>query len=78
MNPSDYDELLTQDEAARFLRCAPRTLEGKRVAGDGPRFVRLSPRMIRYRRSDLESYVAKNVRGSTSEYFDDPGPEDDD
>jgi hypothetical protein len=58
--------LLTQREAASVLRLSE-TLERWRVAGIGPRFVRLPSRSIRYRQQDLDAHVAARVVGSTSE-----------
>ena len=54
------------EEAARHLSLAPNTLEKMRVTGNGPRFVKLG-RAVRYRLSDLESYIADRVVSSTSE-----------
>jgi predicted DNA-binding transcriptional regulator AlpA len=59
--------LLTQREVALALRLSERTLERMRVAGIGPRFVRLANRSIRYRQQDIEAHVAARVVGSTSE-----------
>jgi hypothetical protein len=58
--------LLTQREAALALRLSERTLERWRVAGIGPRFVRLN-HSIRYRQEDLAAHVAARVVASTSE-----------
>lgn len=58
--------LLTQREGAAFLGVSPRTLEGWRVRGGGPRFVRLG-RAVRYRRADLEEYMHERTWRSTSE-----------
>ena len=58
--------LLTQREAASVLRLSERTLERWRVAGIGPRFVRLN-HAIRYRQADLDAHVAARVVGSTSQ-----------
>ena len=58
--------LLDEHRAAEYLDLSPRTLQRKRVDGDGPVFVKLG-KLIRYRPCDLDSYVAANVRGSTSE-----------
>ncbi len=60
------DVLLDQKLAARFLRLSVRTLERHRVAGTGPRYARLG-RLIRYRQSDLDEWVARSLRKSTSE-----------
>jgi len=46
--------LLTQREAATLLRLSERTLERWRVAGDGPKQVRLG-RSIRYRLTEIEA-----------------------
>ena len=59
--------LLTQREAASVLRLSERTLERWRVAGIGPRFVRLGRRSIRYRQQNVDAYVAARVVASTSE-----------
>jgi excisionase family DNA binding protein len=59
--------LLTQREAAHLLRLSERTLERKRVQGDGPRFVKAG-RSIRYREEDLAAWVASRAVGSTSEF----------
>jgi excisionase family DNA binding protein len=58
--------LLTQRQAAAVLGLSERTLERMRVAGNGPRFVRMG-RSIRYRPADIESWVAGRVVSSTSE-----------
>jgi len=52
--------------AAGHLGLARNTLEKMRVSGDGPPFVKLG-RAVRYRMSDLESYLAARVVHSTSE-----------
>ena len=43
-----------------------RTLERHRVAGTGPRFCRLG-RLVRYRECDLDDWVSRSLRTSTSE-----------
>src|SRR5262249_55366142 len=58
--------LLTQAEAARFLRLSERTLERYRHSGGGPKFVRQG-KCVRYRQEDLEAWVAGCTVGSTSE-----------
>jgi predicted DNA-binding transcriptional regulator AlpA len=66
MKSQTAHELLTQDEAADFLRLSPRTLERYRVTGCGPIYVKLGGRVV-YRPSDLEEWIAARVRHSTSE-----------
>jgi predicted DNA-binding transcriptional regulator AlpA len=58
--------LLTQREAALALRLSERTIERLRVAGTGPKFVRIG-KSIRYQPSALDAYIASRVVGSTSE-----------
>jgi predicted DNA-binding transcriptional regulator AlpA len=65
------DLLLNQRQAAHILRLSVRTLERHRVAGTGPRFVRLG-RLVRYREADLADWVREGLRFSTSEEFDGP------
>lgn len=60
-------DLLSQREAATYLGgISHRTLESWRVSGGGPVFVRIG-RSIRYRRSDLEAFIASGARRNTSE-----------
>ena len=61
--------LLTEDQAARFLRFTPRALQGWRYGGGGPRFIRVNLRCVRYRRVDLREWAEARLRTSTS----DPG-----
>ncbi len=53
-NPSD---LLNEKEAAAILGVTPRTLTNWRWRGDGPRWVRVGSRLVRYRRSELLAFV---------------------
>ena len=56
-------ELLTAAETAQLLRCSLRTLDRERADGRGCPFVRIGAR-IRYRRADVEAFVAAHVRGN--------------
>jgi excisionase family DNA binding protein len=58
--------LLTQREAATLLKLSERTVERMRTSGLGPKFIRLG-RSIRYRLTDIESYIASRLVSSTSE-----------
>lgn len=57
------DPLLTSAEAAELLRVTVGTLEQWRGKGAGPRFVRIGAGngRIRFRRSDIDSFVADRV-----------------
>lgn len=52
-------ELLTTREAAEYLRQSESTLAHWRVAGTGPRTVRIGRRVL-YRRDDLAEFVEKS------------------
>ncbi|OGR36001.1 MAG: hypothetical protein A2051_12810 [Desulfovibrionales bacterium GWA2_65_9] len=56
------DKLLTEKEAAPIIGLSVRTLQQRRYLALPPRFVRLPrTRSIRYRLSDLRSYVEQGV-----------------
>ena len=59
--------LLTEAEAAERLGFTARFLQNRRARGDGPRFVRVSARAVRYRLTDLEAWAAERLRTSTSD-----------
>ena len=59
--------LLTPPQAADLLGVSARCLERWRRTGDGPPFVRLSTKSIRYRIEDLDAFVASSVRASTAQ-----------
>jgi hypothetical protein len=63
---SEFDELLTESEAARLRRQSIRTLQAERLRGGGCPFVKLG-RSVRYRRSDVLAFIKANVKTSTSE-----------
>lgn len=58
------DELLTPKEAAEVLKVAEITLASWRNAhaSNGLPFVRVG-RLIRYKRSDLAAFIARNTEG---------------
>ena len=58
--------LLTQRDAAMWLRCSTRTLERLRLTGNGPRYIKTTRRVL-YRESDLEAWVVSRMVCSTSE-----------
>lgn len=53
-NPAD---LLDENEAAATLSVAVQTLRNWRWKGEGPRFVKVGARLVRYRRSDLTAFI---------------------
>ncbi len=62
--------LLDTSAAAKYLHVKPTTLEQMRWRGDGPPFVRLSRRAVRYRPEDLDEYIRERLVRSTSEVAD--------
>ena len=58
--------LRTQREAAEVLRLSERTLERMRLTGLGPAYVKAGRRVL-YRQADLETWIAAQMRVSTSE-----------
>jgi predicted DNA-binding transcriptional regulator AlpA len=59
--------LMTEGQAAAVIGLSPRFLQARRYRGDGPQFVRISSRCVRYRPEDLDTWVRERVRASTSE-----------
>jgi predicted DNA-binding transcriptional regulator AlpA len=60
-------KLLRPADAAEFLDLSTSTLAKKRMTGDGPRFVKFGGGAVRYDLKDLQEFVARSVRRSTSE-----------
>jgi predicted DNA-binding transcriptional regulator AlpA len=58
--------MLTEDEAARVLRLSPRTLQRRRLDGDGPPYVQLGKNRIGYRLADLDAWCQSRTVTSTS------------
>jgi len=63
----DDDVLLSSKDVSELTGLAIRTLEGLRVKGGGPVYVRLSPRAIRYKRGDVRTWINERLRTSTSD-----------
>ncbi|MCB1938897.1 MAG: helix-turn-helix domain-containing protein [Rhodocyclaceae bacterium] len=58
--------LVTTKEAARVLGVSKAFLDRDRWAGARIPFVRIGSRAVRYRLEDLETYIASQVRHSTT------------
>lgn len=61
------EALLTTSEAARILGVSRAFLERDRWAGARIPFIKVGSRAIRYRIADLEAYILRQVRHSTSQ-----------
>jgi hypothetical protein len=59
--------LVDERTAATMIDLTPRFLQERRRTGDGPPFVRISARCIRYRPEDLEAWAAERIRTSTTD-----------
>ncbi len=56
---------LNETDAAHSLGFQPRTLSEWRRTGEGPAFLRVSSRCVRYRVVDLEAWAASRVKQNT-------------
>jgi hypothetical protein len=68
MQSRPTEPLFNTQDAAAYLALGPRTLVEWRARGGGPQFTKLN-RTVRYRRVDLDAFIAARLRHSTS----DPG-----
>lgn len=62
-NPAD---LLDETEAAASLHVAVQTLRNWRWKGEGPRYVKVGARLVRYRRGDLAAFVEAGSTGKAA------------
>jgi excisionase family DNA binding protein len=60
--------LLTPKQAAELLNVPVGTLAQWRYIGEGPKFAKLGARHVRYRRDDLEAFVATRTFDHTCQY----------
>ncbi|MFT7337813.1 MAG: excisionase family DNA binding protein [Marinobacter maritimus] len=60
-------QLLTTNQAAQVLGVSKAFLERDRWAGARVPFIKVGSRAVRYRLSDLNDYIEKQVRLSTSQ-----------
>jgi len=67
---TEDDPVYRPSEAAEYVRMAQSTLAKRRLRGEPPNFLKLGPRLVAYRKSALDSFLAGCSRTSTS----DPGP----
>lgn len=66
-DPDFLDRLLDEDQAAALIGFTPRALQGWRVKGGGPLYVKVSARAIRYRRRDLHAWIESRLRAHSAE-----------
>ena len=58
------EKLLTTRQAGAYLKMSFRTLEGWRLEGRGPEFIRLEKRLVRYELNTLKAYAEASVDNS--------------
>ena len=63
LNPAD---LLDEREVAAALNVALNTLRNWRWKGEGPRFVKIGKRAVRYRRSDVYAFIEGDATGKAA------------
>ena len=68
-DPTYWNALIDEKAAADFLGVTDRFMQTRRQQGGGPRYIVISSRCIRYRRTDLRAWSEARLRTSTS----DPG-----
>jgi len=55
-------DLLDEQQAAQWLRVSCKTLQSWRCRNEGPTFVKVGQRLVRYKREDLERFVHGETR----------------
>ena len=63
------EQLLNETQAADILCYSVRALQNWRHRGGGPRFVKVSARSVRYRYSDLVSWIESRTVSNTSQHI---------
>lgn len=58
---------IPQDQAAEFLGVSERKMEKWRREGDGPKFVRLGSKLVRYRICDLLEFQESRLRQNNTD-----------
>ena len=66
----DQDDLLTTPALAALFRVSKQWLEIGRHKGYGPKFIRLAPQVVRYRRGDVKAWLLERQHAHTAEYTD--------
>ena len=65
---ADPDALLSTSDTAEWLGVSVQWLEIGRHKGYGPRFLKLSPKVVRYRRADVLAWLTERAHQRTAEY----------
>ena len=68
MKTFDENLLLTDEQAAKIIGLKVATLQYWRTKGDGPVFMKVGPKCVRYRLADINEWLDSRRYRSTSEY----------
>jgi predicted DNA-binding transcriptional regulator AlpA len=58
---AEDDELMTEEQVAKLLTVSVSTVKRLRVSGEGPRHIRISERVVRYRRQDVLDWMRQRA-----------------
>lgn len=64
---AEMQKLLTPAAVSELLGVAERTLERWRITGEGPRYVKLTRKVVRYLADDVATFVAERVKANTAQ-----------
>jgi predicted DNA-binding transcriptional regulator AlpA len=62
-NAGASDELLDDRELAAWLKVSRETCQQWRTRGEGPPYVKIAARAVRYQRNQVETWLVKRRRG---------------
>jgi predicted DNA-binding transcriptional regulator AlpA len=62
--------ILRGRDAANYLQISLRTLDGWRIKGGGPRYIKLKNKIILYRLADLDEWLTSQERNHTHDTGD--------
>lgn len=65
--PFGMERLLTPAEAATLLGLSKRTLDGWRLSGEGPAYVKISAQTVRYQAATIAAFIADRIRQNTAQ-----------
>ncbi len=71
VGPDYLARMINEKDAADYIGYTERALQGWRLKGGGPKFIRVSGRSIRYRRLELNEWANSKLVSSTSEAVND-------
>jgi predicted DNA-binding transcriptional regulator AlpA len=65
----EADDLLNTAEVSEWLAISTQWLEIGRSKGYGPKYIRVTPRRVRYRRADVVAWLMERQHQGTAEYL---------